>query len=89
MARLAFTANIQRHVPCPAANVSGDSVRALLEAFFADHPTVRGYLLDDQGALRAHLVIFVDGRQIRDRERLSDPVADTSEVYVLQALSGG
>jgi molybdopterin converting factor small subunit len=89
MARLAFTANIQRHVHCPAANVSGGSVRELLEAFLADHPTVRGYLLDDQGALRPHMVIFVDGTQIRDRERLSDPVADTSEVYVLQALSGG
>jgi molybdopterin synthase sulfur carrier subunit len=33
--------------------------------------------------------VFIDGNQIEDRERLSDPVAPSSEVYVMQALSGG
>jgi hypothetical protein len=35
------------------------------------------------------MVVFVDGRQIRDRQRLSDPVATNGEIYVAQALSGG
>jgi hypothetical protein len=46
-------------------------------------------VLDDQSGLRKHVTVFVDGRMIRDRGRLSDPVAETSTVYVFQALSGG
>jgi sulfur-carrier protein len=46
-------------------------------------------VLDDQAALRRHMTIFVDGRAIRDRIRLSDAVADGSTIYVFQALSGG
>jgi hypothetical protein len=35
------------------------------------------------------MVVFVDGRQVRDRRRLSDPVPHDGEIYVAQALSGG
>ena len=56
---------------------------------FAEAPKLRGYLLDDQGGLRRHLTIFIDGLRLRDRARLSDALAADSEVYVVQALSGG
>ena len=84
-----FTANLERHVECPTATVGGETVRAVLDAVFARNPRLRGYVLDDQGALRRHMNVFVDGEMIEDRERLSDPVQPTSEVYVMQALSGG
>jgi hypothetical protein len=35
------------------------------------------------------MLVFVDGQQIGDRDRLSDAVRPTSEIYVMQALSGG
>jgi sulfur carrier protein ThiS len=56
---------------------------------FAAQPQARGYVLDEQGHLRKHVVVFVDGQRVRDREQLSDPVRDSSEVYVMQALTGG
>jgi len=89
VATIAFTPNLERHVECPPRAVEGDSVRAVLDAVFAMNPRLRGYVLDDQGALRRHMMVFVDGQQIEDRERLSDPVRPASEVYVMQALSGG
>jgi hypothetical protein len=89
MARVIFTPNLQRHVACPAADVSGNSVRAVLEAFFRSNQRARGYVLDEQGALRKHMVVFVDGTCIADRQGLSDPVPADGEVYVMQALSGG
>src|SRR5262249_42240762 len=89
MPRVVFTQNLQRHVVCPPAEVPGRTVREVLDAVFAQNPRVRGYVLDEQGALRHHMAIFVNGIQVRDRERLSDPVDPVSEVYVLQALSGG
>lgn len=89
MAKVAFTENIQRHVPCPPSEVRGRTVREVLENVFADNPRARSYVLDDQSALRRHMIVFIDGEPIRDRVRLSDPVTDASSIYVFQALSGG
>jgi len=89
MPRIAFTPNIQRHVACPEATVAGATVREALDALFAANPQARGYVLDDQGALRRHMTIFVDGVTIRDREKLADPVGEATTIYVFQALSGG
>ena len=89
MPRVAFTPNLQRHVDCAPGQTSGATVGEALEAVFVENPTVRRYVLDDQGTVRTHMVIFVNGRQIHDRTRLSDRVNDDDEIYVMQALSGG
>jgi len=64
-------------------------VRAVLEAAFVDRPALRGYVLDDQGAVRQHVAVFVDGERLRDVARQSDPVRPDSVIHVMQALSGG
>jgi molybdopterin synthase sulfur carrier subunit len=89
MPRVVFTKNLQRHVNCPPAEAPGGTVRAVLDAVFAANPPLRGYVLDEQGRLRRHVVVFVDGEQVRDRLTLSDPVAERGEIAVMQALSGG
>lgn len=89
MARVSFTDNLKRHVACPPRDVSGDTVRAVLEAVFADNPALRGYIFDDQSRIRRHVAVFINDAMIEDRERLSDPVAPGDEVFVFQALSGG
>jgi molybdopterin synthase sulfur carrier subunit len=89
MADVAFTPNLQRHVECPRREAAGSTVREVLDSVFADNPRLRGYVVDERGALRKHMIVFIDGRQIVDRERLSDPVEPRSEIYVMQALSGG
>ena len=89
MPSISFTPNIQRHVVCPTCEVNGGTVRNVLEDFFKENEVARGYVLDDQGALRRHMNIFINGEPIRDRTALSDPVSDRDEVFVMQALSGG
>ncbi len=89
MATVVFTPNLKRHVECPTETVEGATVRAVLEAVFERNPRLRGYIVDEQGSLRRHMSVFVDGQQIIDRDRLSDPVRPASEIYVMQALSGG
>ncbi len=89
MAVVTFTENIQRHVACSICDVGGGTVREVLESVFVDNERARGYILDDQGGLRRHMIVFVDGRAIRDRETLSDPVPEHAEVFIMQALSGG
>jgi sulfur-carrier protein len=89
MPQVVFTANLQKHVVCPIQVVPGNTVRAALTEVFSATPQLRGYILDDQGKLREHVVIFIDGEMISDRISLSDTVRDNGEIYVMQALSGG
>lgn len=89
MPRVVFTGNLQRHIACPPCEVAGRTVRESLDAAFELHAGARGYVLDDHGALRAHMAVFVDGQAISDRRGLSDAVDGNAEIFVMQALSGG
>lgn len=89
MVRVAFTQNIQRHVECPPQEVAGSTVREVLDAVFEENPRARGYVLDERGALRKHMNVYINGTPVVDRTNLSDAVPDGAEVYVFQALSGG
>lgn len=89
MPRVAFTPNLERHLACPPRDVTGATVRAALDAVFAENPRLRSYILDDQDRLRQHVYIFVNNDRIADRKRLSDPVQAQDEIYVMQALTGG
>lgn len=89
MPRVIFTPHLQRHLDCPPRDVAGATLREALEAVFAGQPQLSGYLVDERFRLRKHVTLFVDGRPAADREGLSDPLLPTSEVYVMQALSGG
>jgi sulfur-carrier protein len=84
-----FTSTLRRHLDAPPATVGGATVRESLEAVFRGNPRLRGYLLDDQGRLRRHVMVFVDGEAICDRDGLSDPVWPAASLFVMQALSGG
>jgi sulfur carrier protein ThiS len=72
-----------------AVEVDGATVRAALDAVFALEPRLRGYVVDEQGVLRKHVNVFVNGQPVADRTHLSDAVAARDEIYILQALSGG
>ena len=65
------------------------AVAECLAAAFEHTPRARGYVLDEHGAVRKHMNVFVDGEQIRDRAALTDAVGPHAEIYVMQALSGG
>lgn len=89
MPTVQFTANLASQTAAPACDVDASTVREALDAVFALHPALRSYVLDDQGAVRQHVVVFVDGTAITDRRRLADAVQPDSEIFVMQALSGG
>lgn len=72
-----------------AFEVSGGTVREVLDALFALCPTLRGYVTDERGALRHHVVCFVNGVAVVDKASLAEPVPAGGEVHIFQALSGG
>lgn len=89
MPQVTFAPALTRHVPCAPQSVAAGTLRAALDAAFAAAPAMRGYVLDEQGAVRKHVAVFVNARLIADRRRLDVELAPGDQVMVIQALTGG
>jgi molybdopterin converting factor small subunit len=89
MPSVQFTSHLRQVAPTGPLTVGGDTLRRALDEVFALYPKVKSYVLDDQERLRKHVVIFVDGERISGGSDLKLPVSPTTQIYVLQALSGG
>ncbi|MEO1259302.1 MAG: MoaD/ThiS family protein [Bacteroidota bacterium] len=90
MPTVKFTYALKRFFPeLKETPVQGESLPALLESIDQHYPGIQHYIVDERGALRKHVNIFIDGELIKDREQLSDAFSENSEVYIMQALSGG
>ena len=88
MPTIHLTSHLRRVAPVGPIRVEAATLGAALDAYFAGAPQVRSYILDDQGRLRRHVAVFIDGELLVDKD-LGRNVAATSEIYVMQALSGG
>ena len=80
MPTVLFTRALERFLPAPSTVVDGATVDAALAAVFATQPALRGYVLDDQGALRRHVAVYVNGRLVSDRTGLTDPIGPRDEI---------
>lgn len=90
MVTIKFTQALKRFYPTlDSLNIEADRVDTVLKKIEEKYPGINSYILDDQGRLRKHVNIFVDGQMILDRDHQSDVLAHNSEVYIMQALSGG
>ena len=89
---VSLASSLARWLPDGSARsvvVAGTSVRAALDGVFAVYPTLRGYVLDEGGAVRHHVVVYVGGDAVRDKDDLSLELTPDAEVHIFQALSGG
>ena len=90
MPTIKFTKALQRFFPkLSELEIPADSIPQLLTELEARHPGLRNYIVDERGVLRKHVNIFIDGDLIQDRQKLSDAFEANSEIYIMQALSGG
>lgn len=89
MPTIHLTSHLRRVGPPGPIRVEAATLGAALDAYFAAAPKVRSYIVDDQGRLRRHVAVFIDGELLVDKKDLCRTVAATSEIYVMQALSGG
>jgi sulfur-carrier protein len=67
------------------------TVGAVFERLRTAAPGVAERALDEQGTLRPHVNVFVDGESIRagSSSGLNTPVRAGAEVWILPAVSGG
>ena len=89
MPTVTFAPALTRHVPCPPQQVDAATLRAALDAAFAAAPAMRGYVLDEQGAVRKHVAVFINGEMLASRSELARGLAPDDRIQVIQALTGG
>jgi hypothetical protein len=89
MPTIHLTSHLRLVAPGGPVRVEAATLGGALEAYFAAAPKVRGYIVDDQGRLRKHVAVFIDGELLTDKRDLGRGVAPDAEIYVMQALSGG
>lgn len=83
------------HIPSPLLSYTGGKTQVVAEGrtlrdVMADldrrYPGIRFRMIDEQGAVRTHMRIFVNREQEDD---LGRTLAESDEVHIIQALSGG
>jgi sulfur-carrier protein len=91
MPQVKLTAHLKRFFPDSRRSVEIDAstVREVINELSTQFPGLGDYIVDEQGRLRRHVNIFVDGTLVKDRENLADAVSAESQLYIVQALSGG
>ncbi len=90
MAQVKFTPNLKRFFPdlCEC-EIDAANVAEIVAAVDQRWRGLGDYIIDEQGALRKHVNIFVGDELLRDKQTLSDRVSADSKVFIVQALSGG
>ncbi len=90
MVKVQFTSLLKRFFPnLKAEELEANTVEELVLSLDKIYPGLRAYLLEEQGNLRKHVNIFVNGTMIKDRVSLSDRLLHNDKVNIIQALSGG
>jgi molybdopterin converting factor small subunit len=65
--------------------IDGTSVGQVLRELEHQHPKITGWVLDEQGHVRRHVNVFVDGERVKE----DAPVAPDATLHVLPSISGG
>ena len=90
MPTVKFTYALKRFFPrLKDTPANGNTLADIFKEIETNYPGLRSYVLDERGSLRRHVNIFIDGKLISDRTKLSDTFSSNSEIYIIQALSGG
>jgi sulfur carrier protein ThiS len=89
MPTVEFAPALTRHVACPKQQVQAGTLGAALEAAFRAAPALKGYVLDEQGAVRKHVAVFLNGDMLPRETALARAVGAQDRVMVIQALTGG
>lgn len=90
MAVVRFTKALKRFFPLLGeCHTKALNLVEVLNEINYQHPGIKQYILDEQGSLRKHVNIFINGEMINDRTTLSDRFNHEDEIYIIQALSGG
>jgi molybdopterin synthase sulfur carrier subunit len=91
MPNIKFTNHLKRFFPDlePNTTANGSTIAEVIADLDRRYPGLAAYIVDDRGALRKHVNIFIGDELIQDHRGLQDAVKDADQIFIFQALSGG
>jgi len=89
MARITFTDRLRHVAPAATVQCEGATLLEVLRRLDEDYPKLLAYIVDEHGRVRKHVAVFIDGTLKRGQTALTEALGADSDVYVMQALSGG
>ena len=90
MARVEFTALLKKFFPdLKSVELEAADIKELLSKLDGVYPGISGYISNEQGSLRPHVNIFINGGMLQDRQNLNQTLQPHDTVNIIQALSGG
>jgi len=84
--RVMMPSALRSYTGAGEVEAEGETLAALLDDLDRRYPGIRFRVVDEQDRIRRHIRFFIDGEQSFDLGMKLEP--DT-EVYIVQALSGG
>ena len=70
-------------------DVNGSNLAEVLDSLEGSYPGIRGRVVDDQGALRRFVNVYVGDEDVRFVGGLDAPVSDGSKISIIPAVAGG
>lgn len=70
-------------------SAQGDTLSAVIESLDADYPGIKARVLDEQGALRRFVNVYVGNDDVRFADGLATATPDGTQVSVIPAVAGG
>ena len=70
-------------------SATGDTLSAVLDDLDASYSGIRGRIIDESGALRRFVNVYVGNDDVRFLEHLETPTPDGTQISVIPAVAGG
>jgi sulfur-carrier protein len=70
-------------------DAEGATVADVIEQLEARHPGMRERLLDDSGALRRFVNVYLEDEDVRFLDGIATPVPDGAKLSIIPAVAGG
>lgn len=70
-------------------SASGATLGAVIADLDAQYPGLAGRVLDDAGALRRFVNVYVNDDDVRFLEGLETPTSDDASISIIPAVAGG
>ncbi|MBA2560791.1 MAG: MoaD/ThiS family protein [Propionibacteriales bacterium] len=67
----------------------GDTLSDVLDSLDASYPGIKARIVDEQGALRRFVNVYVGNDDVRFLDGLKTPVGSDAQVSVIPAVAGG
>jgi molybdopterin converting factor small subunit len=70
-------------------SAEGDTLGAVLDDLDSSYSGIKGRILDEAGALRRFVNVYVGNDDVRFLDELATPTPDGTQISVIPAVAGG